>query len=80
MQRLHAAVTLAWLLLASTTAFDHHQQLLTNVIDSIEAGLTFMAKEHTRLNLDAVIGTRFVEGIYCRLLMFHLFGIIDMCC
>ena len=63
MQPLHVAVTLACLLLAKTTAFDHHQQLLASVLDSIESGLLFMANEYKNLNLDAVIGTRFVEGM-----------------
>jgi len=63
MQPLHVAVTLAGLFAVSTSAFDDHRRLLANVLDSIDSGLTFMANEYKNLNLDAVIGTRFVEGI-----------------
>ena len=32
------------------------------VLDSMDAGLEFMGTEHKKVNLDAVIGTRLVEG------------------
>ena len=63
MQPLHVAVVLAGLFAVSTSAFDDHRRLLAKVLDSIDSGLMFMANEYKNLNLDAVIGTRFVEGI-----------------
>lgn len=36
--------------------------LLTKTLDAIEFALNFFHQEHPNLNLDAVIGTRMVEG------------------
>lgn len=37
--------------------------LLELTLKSIDAGLEFMNREHQHVNLDAIIGTRIVEGI-----------------
>lgn len=36
--------------------------LLTKTLDAIEFALNFFHREHQNLNLDAVIGTRMIEG------------------
>lgn len=36
--------------------------LLTKTLDTIEFALNFFHQEHQNLNLDAVIGTRMIEG------------------
>lgn len=36
--------------------------LLTKTLDAIEFALNFFHQEHQNLNLDAVIGTRMIEG------------------
>ena len=41
-------------------------QLLKAVLDSLERGLAFMMNNVHNLNLDAIIGTRIVEGLCCR--------------
>ena len=38
------------------------ENVLRNVLAAISGGLKFLDSEHQRLNLDAVIGTRLVEG------------------
>ncbi len=38
--------------------------LLERTLEALEKGLDFFEKEHMYVNLDAVIGTRLVEGKY----------------
>ncbi len=50
--------------------------LLELTLKSIDAGLEFMNREHQQVNLDAIIGTRIVEGCITRILYL---GIICDC-
>lgn len=48
--------------LVGTHALSHTETLLRDTLNAIDAALDFFDKESNNLNLDAVIGTRIVEG------------------
>lgn len=65
----YLAVYFAWVLLVSAVSSaslvsnaNDSLVLLTKTLDAIEFALNFFHQEHQNLNLDAVIGTRMIEG------------------
>lgn len=74
----YLAVYFAWVLLISAVSSaslvsnaNDSLVLLTKTLDAIEFALNFFHQEHQNLNLDAVIGTRMIEGQF-KVLLQHL--------
>ena len=58
-----ACLLATWTVQAAVVgSVEETQQILDNVLEALSSGLAFLDSEHEVLNLDAIIGTRLVEG------------------